>query len=81
MTITIPDEVLAWAGLTEKEALVEFACRLYDAEKLDLFHAGKLAGLSRVEFESELLQRNIPIYRPTVEDFLEDVATLKKLGM
>jgi hypothetical protein len=34
MTITIPDDILRDAGLTEREALIELACRLYDAEKI-----------------------------------------------
>jgi predicted HTH domain antitoxin len=81
MTITIPDDILVAAGLTEKEALIEFACRLFDAEKLGLFQAGKLAGLSRVEMECELRKRNIAIYRPTLQDVERDMATLKNLGV
>jgi hypothetical protein len=30
-TITIPDEILKEAGIDPQEALVEFACRLFDA--------------------------------------------------
>jgi hypothetical protein len=32
MTLTISDEVLQSAGLTEAEARVEIACRLLDAD-------------------------------------------------
>ena len=81
MPVIIPDEVLREAGLSEREALIEIACRLFDAGKLHLWPAAKLAGLSRVEFEGELIQRKIPIYRPTLEDVLEDLATLKRLGI
>ena len=35
MPVIIPDETLKQAGLTEKEALIEIACRLFDADKLD----------------------------------------------
>ena len=35
-TINIPDDLLKEAGLDEREALVEFACRLFDAGKLPL---------------------------------------------
>lgn len=79
MPVIIPDEVLREAGLSEREALIEIACRLYDAGKLNLWPAAKLAGLSRVEFESELIQRKIPIYRPTLEDLAQDLATLEHL--
>ena len=79
MPLTIPDEVLKEAGLSEREALIEFACRLLDAGKLALWPAAKLAGLSRVEFKQELRQRKIPIYRPRLEDLADDLAALKRL--
>ena len=80
MTLTIPDEVLKQSGLTERELLIEFACRLFDAGRLSLPMAGRLAHLSRPEFERELFARGIPAYRPTVEDFEKDMAALEKLG-
>ena len=80
-TITIPDEVLKEAGLNPQEALVEFACRLFDAGRLTLHSAGKLAGLDRVGMEEALSQRKIPIYRPTLEDLAQDLQTLDRLGM
>ncbi|HKI36001.1 MAG TPA: UPF0175 family protein [Gemmataceae bacterium] len=79
MPVVIPDEVLQQAGLSEREALIEIACRLFDAGKLYLPDAAKLAALTRVEMESELIKRNIPIYRPTAEDLREDLETLKRL--
>ena len=63
MPVTISDETLKQAGLSEREALVEIACRLYDADKLRLFPAARMAGMSRAEFESELLSRGIAVLR------------------
>ncbi len=80
-TLTVPDEVLREAGLSECEALVEFACRLFDAEKLGLWSAAQLAGLDRNGMEDALLQRGISIYRPTAEDLVQDLATLDRLGI
>jgi len=80
VTINVPDDILRQAGLTEQEAVVEFACRLFDAERLDLFAGARLAGLSRSEFEAELRARRIPIYRPTLQDVDDDEAALGKLG-
>lgn len=80
MSLTIPDEVLRQAGLDEREALIEFACRLFDAEKLELWPAAKLAGLSRVEMEDELTRRRIAIYRPTLDDLAEDLDAIAQLG-
>lgn len=79
MGLHISDEVLRQAGLSEREALVEFACRLVQAEKLTLPQGSKLAGLSRVEFEDELLSRGIPLYRPTLEEVLEDAEAIRRL--
>jgi predicted HTH domain antitoxin len=79
MTITLPDDILAQAGLNERDALTEFACRLFDAERLDLAVAARLAGLSRMEFEAELRARRIPIYRPTLADVADEEVALRKL--
>ena len=63
MPVIIPDETLKQAGLTENEALIEIACRLFDAGKLHLFPAARLAGLDRYAFESELISRGIAVHR------------------
>ena len=36
MPLTISDDLLAKAGLTERDARIEIACRLYDAGKLTM---------------------------------------------
>lgn len=81
MPVVIPDEALREAGLNPREALVEFACRLFDADKLTLPAAVRLAGLSRVAFEQELRSRGIPIYRPTLKDLEDDMEALNRLGI
>ena len=64
MPLIVPDDALREAGLSESDARIEFACRLFDAGKITLWSAAKLAGLSRVGFEGELLARRIPWLRP-----------------
>jgi predicted HTH domain antitoxin len=81
MTLTLPDDVVKQTGLTEREILIELACRLFDAGKLYLWPAAQVAGLSRVEMEGELIKRKIKIYRPTVEDLAEELAGLDRLGI
>jgi predicted HTH domain antitoxin len=61
MPLTIPDELLREAGLSERQALIELTCRLFAAGKLTLWSAAKWLGLTRIEFEEELRQRRIPI--------------------
>ncbi|HUG90642.1 MAG TPA: UPF0175 family protein [Planctomycetaceae bacterium] len=77
MPLTIPDDVLQLTGLSEDEARVEIACRLFDAGRLTLGAAVRWTGLRRGEFEDELLDRGIAIYRPTLEDLEQDLATLR----
>jgi predicted HTH domain antitoxin len=78
MPVVISDETLKQAGMTEQEAIVEIACCFYDIGKLPLWPAAKLAGMSRGEFEQELMNRKIPVYRPTLQDLTDDVATLER---
>ena len=39
MPIIIPDETLKQTGMTEREALIEIACHLFDKDKLYLWPA------------------------------------------
>jgi predicted HTH domain antitoxin len=79
MPVVISDETLKAAGLTEREAVVEFACRFFDANKLALWPAAKLAGLSRSEFEQELMNRKIPVYRPSLQDLADDMDAISRM--
>ena len=63
----------------EQEARIEIACRLFEAEKLPLWPAAQFAGLSRAEFEAELRQRGLPVYRITEEHYQQDLEALRKL--
>lgn len=72
MTFSIPDDILREAGLTESEALVELACRLFDAGRLSKEAAVRLCGLERTAFEAELYRRGLAVYRTTLEDYEMD---------
>ncbi|MEX2091461.1 MAG: UPF0175 family protein [Pirellulales bacterium] len=79
MPLIISDEDLGRLGMSADEARVEIACRLFDAEKLHLWPAAQLAGMSRVQFEGELMQRKIPIYRPTLADLEAEMKAMEQL--
>lgn len=81
MPLVISDEMLRSAGLTEGELKLELACRLFDAGKLTLVHAARWAGVDRGTIEDALLERGLPIYRPTLHDIEVDLATVEQLGM
>ncbi len=81
MPLVVPDDALREAGLSENDALIEFACRLFEAGKLSLWGAARLAGRSRVEFEGDLLARQIPWLRPDEGGLADDLAALDRLGI
>ena len=80
-TIHLPSDVLREAGLTETDAVVELACRLFQGGRLTLWQAARLAGLDRNGIEDALLARQIPIYRPSVEDLRDDLHNLDAMGV
>lgn len=80
MPLTIPDDVLKAADLSERAAQVEIACRLFQAGRLTLWSAARWVAMSRTEFEAELLDRGIPLYVLTAEDVASDLKALEKLG-
>jgi predicted HTH domain antitoxin len=79
MPLVFSDEALREAGLSERDARIEFACRLFDAGKLTLWGRAKLAGLSRVVIEAELRARPIAWLRPDGPDLADDLAALDRL--
>ena len=81
MPLTIPDSVLEQAGLSEVEARVEIACRLFEMRRLGLWQAAQWAGLVRVEMEAELLRRGISLYEVTAEQLHAELAAMDRLGV
>jgi predicted HTH domain antitoxin len=77
----IPEDVLEQAGITEREAVIELACSLFDTGRLTLFFSAKLAGLSQGEFQEVLSDRKIPIYRYTEDDLKNDLQNLQRAGV
>jgi predicted HTH domain antitoxin len=81
MPLTISDDLLNAAGLSPEAARVEIACRLFEAGTLALWPAAQWAGLSRVQFEDEVLLRGIPLYTVTREQLDAETAGLRQLGI
>lgn len=76
--LTIPDDILQAAGLTERECLIELAVHLYAERRVTIAQALRLSGLTRSEFEEELARRDISLY--SVDDLRRDVSDLEQLG-
>lgn len=79
MPVTFSDRLLAEAGLSEAEAKLEIACRLYGAGKLTLPQATRWAGITRVELETALLERNLPLVRVDERYWEQEVQSLDRL--
>jgi predicted HTH domain antitoxin len=79
MPVTISDDVLAAARMSEPEIKRELALTLFQQEKLTLGQARRLAGLSHLDFQALLAERQIPIHYG-VGEFHEDLRTLREMG-
>ena len=80
--LKISDELMAKAGLKdEREAVIEFACRLFDAGKLAFEDAMEMTALDEQQLARELKARDIRCVLYTQEMWEEDQRTIKKLGL
>lgn len=79
MSLLISNTLLDQAGLSEAEARLEIGCRLYDAGCLTLPQARRWADVDRPAFETALMERGLPVYRPTLEDLQVDLATISRM--
>lgn len=79
MSVTISDDVLRSARISEAELRQELAVILFERERLTLAQAAKLAGLDRLRFQHLLASRAIPLHYDVAE-FEADLDTLRELG-
>lgn len=79
MSVTISDEVLQSARLSETELQQELAVLLFERERLTLGQAARLAGLDRLRFQHLLASRGIAVHYDVAE-FEADLNTLHELG-
>jgi predicted HTH domain antitoxin len=78
MSLLIPEELVRATHLTEAELAKEIAVFLFQADRLTLGQASRLAGMHQVEFQHLLASRRIPVHYD-VADFEEDLHTLRSL--
>lgn len=79
MSLTIPEEILNSAHMTEDELRVEVAVLLFQKEKLTFGQASRLSGLGQASFLELLGSREIPLHYG-IEEFEQDVRTLEGMG-
>ncbi len=78
--MTISDEVLTAAHISESELRQELALALFEQERLTLAQASSLAEMTQLAFQALLAERQIPIHYG-VEEFREDLRTLRKVRL
>lgn len=79
VAIEIPREVLHATGMTPEELRRELAVFLYQQQKLSFGKARELAGVTVWAFQQLLGSRGIAAHYD-IEDYEQDLATLRELG-
>lgn len=77
-SVTVPDDLLSAAGLTEEEMAAEVALEMYRREKLTMGQAVRLAGMDYVGFWQLMATRDIYMHYD-LEDLAHDLATVQAL--
>lgn len=76
MPVTVPDELLQSAHLTEAELRIELAVTLFQQDRLTLGQAASFANLPQLDLQRILAQRRIPLHYG-VDDMEQDLARVK----
>jgi predicted HTH domain antitoxin len=78
ITIEFPDDIAQHAD-PGREVLEALAIEGYRSEKLTHYQASQLLGMTRFEFDGFLKARGIYDHACSMEDFEQDLATLREL--
>jgi len=70
LTLTIPDMV----NMSQTDAQIMFAIKLFESDTLSLGKAAEVAGLSYRTFYELLIRYGIPVVTMTEKDIIEEIA-------
>lgn len=76
MPLTVSDELLETAHLSEAELLREIAVTLFQQDRLSLGQAAAFAGLTQLDMQRILASRQIPLHYGA-DDLEHDLATVR----
>ncbi|MDP3030210.1 MAG: UPF0175 family protein [Deltaproteobacteria bacterium] len=79
MSIEIPREIVHATRMTPEELRRELAIYLFQQLKLSFGKAREMAGMTVWAFQQLLGSRGIPVHYD-IEEYEEDLSTLKELG-
>jgi len=74
LTLTIPDMV----NLSQTDAQIMFAIKLFESDTLSLGKAAEVAGLSYRTFYELLIRYGIPVVSMTEKDIVEEIANVDR---
>ena len=77
----VPDDLLRRLGPSDRDALMEIACRLYETHRLKFDEAARLADVDLDTYAAACASRKIPVYWYESADLESDLDTLKKMRM
>lgn len=80
MNVTIPDDIVQAAQMTEAQLQLEIALMLYKQNKISSGKVRSWLGLSVLEFQHELAKRDLYI-NYDIEDLEQDIENLRSLGV
>ncbi|MDY6784716.1 MAG: UPF0175 family protein [Cyanobacteriota bacterium] len=80
MNITLPQELLQAAQMTEVELMREIAVMLFQQERISLGKGAQLALMHKVDFQKLLASRNICVHYD-LEDYQADIEYLTLKGL
>lgn len=78
MNLTIPNEIMESAHLSEQGLREDLAILLFEQGKITLGQASEIAQKSYLEFQHLLASRKVPIHYE-IDEYKEDLATIEKL--
>lgn len=78
MVLELPDDLISLTAYTEQDLKVDVAVMLYQRQVLTLARAARCTGLTRLQFQKALADREISI-NYTVADFEVDMRTLRSM--
>lgn len=80
MSITVSDEMLREAKMSESEFRTEMAIWLYREGRLTLAQAARWAGMTRLQFQRALSAKGVSIHYESA-DLDEELQNLKEVGL
>jgi predicted HTH domain antitoxin len=80
MSLIIPTALVQASGLSETELFQEVVLSLFQREKITLGNASRFLGMTQLEFQALLAEKNLYVHYD-VDELYEDVKNLQESGL